>query len=102
MAYDFVALWVDSDDRHVTRIAAMEHLDQFGIPVIVKAMVAVKLQLISLAFVMTLDHLSSVEDVFGVLMPDILHDDSRCIWLLLHFFDIVIDVIKHLEIPLVP
>ena len=51
---------------------------------------------------MTLNHLSSVEDVFGVLMPDILHYDSRCIWLLLHLYDIVIDVTKHLEIPLVP
>ena len=80
----------------------MKHLDQCGVPVFVKAMVAVKLQLISLAFVISLNHLSSVEDVFGVLMPDILHDDSRCIWLLLHLYDIVIDVTKHLEIPLVP
>ena len=62
-------------------------------------MVAVKLQLVSLALVMALNHLSSMVDVSGVLMRDILYDDSRCIRLSLNLYDILIDIIKQLVVP---
>ena len=77
MGYYAEALWVCCDHRLLTRIAAMKHLDHGGVPVLYKTMVAVNLQLVSLVIVMALDHLPCVEDVFRVLMPDILHHESR-------------------------
>ena len=77
MDLNFEAMWVGCDHRILTRIAAMEHLNHFGVPVLNKAMVAVNLQLVSLVFVMALNHLSCVIDVLSVLMPDILNYESR-------------------------
>ena len=39
-------------------------------------MVTIELQLVSLIVVVLLDHVSSVIDIFGVLVPYVLHDKS--------------------------
>ena len=43
-------------------------------------MVTIELQLVGFALVMTLVHESSVVNIFGVLMPNILHQDSGSIF----------------------
>ena len=102
MGPDTEAIWVGCNHRHLTCIAAVEHLDKGSVPVLDKAMVAVQLHLVCLVFVMALNHLPCVENVFCVFMPNVLHDDCWCIRFLLNFYDILIDVIKQLVIPLLP
>ena len=92
MFYDTEPLRVCCDYRILTCIAAMEHLYHVCVPVLSKAMVAVNLQHVCLAVVMPLNHLPCVVNVLGILVPDILHDDSRCIGLLLQLDYNLIDI----------
>ena len=61
---------------HFTCICAVEHIYQYVVPVVSKSMVTIELQLVSLIVVVSLDHVSSVVDIFGFLVPYVLHDKS--------------------------
>ena len=55
-------------------------------------MVTIKLELVGLIFVVALNHLSSVVNIFCVLMPYVLYDDARRVWQLCSFDKIIIQV----------
>ena len=71
------AIWIGRKNRVLTCIAVVELFNQVDVPELAEAVVTVDLQLISLAVVVALDHLSSLVHIFGVLMPYILDGYTR-------------------------
>ena len=65
-------------------------------------MVTVELQLVGLAVIVLLDHVSGVINIFGVLVPHVLQDNSWRVMCLRHFGKIPIQVGIQLLVPLVP
>ena len=64
-------------------------------------MMTVNLQLVGLAIVVTLDHLSSMVNIFSVLMPYVFQENRRSFWILCNFLKILFEVIHKISIPLV-
>ena len=60
----------------------------------------IELQMVSLAVVVPLYHLSRVVDILGIQMPDILYKDSRWVRLQSYFSDILMKVSIQLFVPL--
>ena len=75
--FHLVVLHIAWDNRHFTCITAVDHFYKRGVPVFRESMVTIELQLVSLVIVVTLDHLSGVVNIFGVLMPYIFQDNCR-------------------------
>ena len=78
--------------RVLTCITAVKHFDESGVPAFARSMVTIKLELVGLIFVVALNHLSSVVNIFCVLMPYVLYDDARRVWQLCSFDKIIIQV----------
>lgn len=68
---------INGEDRLVTCISAVKHVDHLGVPILYAAMVTVKLKLVGLALVMTLELCACVVAVFGVFVRHLLHEDRR-------------------------
>ena len=61
---------------------------------------AIELQLVGLAVVMPLYHLSGVVDILGINIPDVLYEYVRRVRQLRRFFNIIIQVIIQFFVPL--
>ena len=83
-----------------TSVAAVELIDKTDVPVCFEAMMTIKLQLVVLTVVVTLNHYSCMVNVFSVLMPNIFYDKSGCIWLLCDFLEILIELNIVVIVPL--
>ena len=57
---------IDCDYRFISCITAVQHLDRLNVPVGLHSHMTIKLQLISLSVVVTLDHYSGVVDIFSI------------------------------------
>ena len=65
-------------------------------------MMAVNLHLVGFTIVVTLDHLPGMVNIFCVFMPNVLQKNSWRIWLLCHFFNVILKVSHQVLIPLLP
>ena len=66
----------------------MKLVDYVNVPVFLETVVTVDLHLISLAVVVTLDHLPSMVYILSILMPYSFYENLRCVWLLAHVLDV--------------
>ena len=88
--------------RILTSITAMEHTDKHYVPVFRHSMVTIDLQLVGLIFIVTLDHVPSMVNIFRVSMPYVFYDNiwwvrqPRC------FIDISKKVSIQLRVPICP
>ena len=78
----FLTKWapISGEDRLVTCISAVEHIDHLSVPVLDAAVVAIKLKLIGLALVVTLELCAGVVAVFGIFVRNLLHEDFGRVW----------------------
>ena len=81
---------ISCNDRVLARIAALELLDTFRIPVFRESVVTIYLQLVSFVLVITLNHLSDVVDIQGIFNINSFYDDRGRIWLLQNFINVLI------------
>ena len=77
-----IARSICCDHRVLTRIAAVEHLDTLGIPVLHESMMTIQLHLISFTVVVLLTHNSGVVNIYGVPNPNTLDKDRGWVRLL--------------------
>ena len=64
---------VDCEHRVFSSITAMKLFNKTNVPVLLETMMAIELQLVSFAVVMTLNHCSGVVHVSCIFMPNILY-----------------------------
>ena len=86
----FKTVWVYCEHGVFTSITAVQLINHTYVPILSKTHMAVKLQLICLAVIVTVYHCSRMVNVSCVLMPNIFHKKEGCIRLLSDFFDIII------------
>ena len=68
---------IRSKYRVIACITAVELFDTFSIPILHESVVTVDLQLIGFAVVVLLNLISSVVNIFAVLMRNVLYNDRR-------------------------
>ena len=66
------AIRIGCQDRVLTCIAAMKHLDHRSVPVLGKSMMTVDRHLVRFAIIVTLNHVTCVVDIFCILMKYVL------------------------------
>ena len=89
----FKTVWVYCEHGVFTSITAVQLINHTYVPILSETHMAVNLQLICLAVIVTLNHCSRMVNVPCVLMPNIFHNKDGCIRLLFDFFDIIIQLI---------
>ena len=92
---------ISCEQRIFPSITTVEHFDTLCIPVFNETMVAIQLHLIFLAVVVSLKFISSKVNILGVLIPNILHEDGRCVWFQISLFNKIIETFILLPVPLV-
>ena len=66
------AVWIGCQDRVLTCITAMKHLDHRSVPVFRKSMMTVDRHLVGFTIIVTLNHVTCVVNILRVSMPYVL------------------------------